>query len=324
MADVQYIGSFFFSHCENIEKVVIPDSIKIIGARAFEYCTGLSSVEFGNGVEYIKSQAFYNCESLSDVVLGSSVARIGSQTFTNCINLTSISLPDSLERIDSGAFLNATFPMVTIPSSVSYIGEGAFCVGGSSYAKLKTVRFLGNAPEMDADVFYHQSDVIAMISRDAVGFEFDESRMWNGAKVMFDDEITTIAFDDGRTELRGILGALTTTSITKDAAVYAKIVDVKLGTGVTSLGNSAFRPTSMGGYTRLASVTIPSTVTSIGSKAFYCPSLSTIIFEGNAPDVVSDSFARTGIGCKAIVSSAATGFDVDGEGKWNGLIVERR
>lgn len=163
-----------------------------------------------------------------------------------------------------------------------------------------------------------------MISRDAVGFDFDESRMWNGAKIMFVDEMTTITFDDGRTELKGIVGALTSSSITTDFAVSSKIVDVKLGSGVTSLGNSAFRLNSFGGYTRLASVTIPSTVTSIGSKAFYCPALSTITFEGNAPDVVSDSFARVGTDCKAIVPSAATGFDVDGEGKWNGLIVERR
>ena len=162
-----------------------------------------------------------------------------------------------------------------------------------------------------------------MISRDAAGFDFDESRMWNGAKVMFIDEMTTITFDDGRTELRGIVGALTSTSITKSTAVSRTIVDVKLGTGVTSLGNSAFRPTSMGGYTSLASVTIPITVTSIGSKAFHCPSLSTIIFEGNAPDVASDTFYRIGTDCKAIVPSAATGFDVDGEGKWNGLIVEK-
>ena len=163
-----------------------------------------------------------------------------------------------------------------------------------------------------------------MISRDAVGFDFDESRMWNGAKVMFDDEMTTVTFDDGRTELRGIIGELTSTSIASSIAVCRKIVDVKLGLGVTSLGNSAFRPTSMGGYTSLASVTIPSTVTSIGSKAFHCPSLSAIIFEGNAPDIESDTFYRIKEGCKAIVSSSATGFDVDGEGKWNGLIVERR
>lgn len=154
-ADVRYIGTEFFRHCENIEKVTIPDSVKIIGARAFDFCTGLSSVEFGSGVEYIKTQAFYNCESLSDVILGSSVTRIGGSAFTNCINLSSISLPDSLERIDDSAFLNAAFPMVTVPSSVNYIGEAAFGAGGLPYAKLKTIRFLGNAPEMMEDVFYH-------------------------------------------------------------------------------------------------------------------------------------------------------------------------
>ena len=87
---------------------------------------------------------------------------------------------------------------------------------------------------------------------------------------------------------------------------------------VTSIGNSAFFR-----CIGLTSVTIPDSVTSIGDEAFRgCSSLTSVEFEGNAPAVSTHAFSLVASGCKAIISSTATGFDVDFQRKWNGLIVE--
>ena len=72
----------------------------------------------------------------------------------------------------------------------------------------------------------------------------------------------------------------------------------------------------------LTSVVIPESVTSIGVDAFYdCNNLLTVEFNGNAPAVRDFAFEGVAYGCKALVSSTATGFPAEGE-TWNGLVVE--
>lgn len=73
----------------------------------------------------------------------------------------------------------------------------------------------------------------------------------------------------------------------------------------------------------LTNVTIGDGVTTIEDAAFAsCGSLSSIEFEGNAPTTVGpNSFDGVASGCKALVSSTATGFPAEGE-TWNGLVVE--
>lgn len=70
-------------------------------------------------------------------------------------------------------------------------------------------------------------------------------------------------------------------------------------------------------------MTIGDGVTTIEDAAFAtCGSLSSVEFEGNAPTTVGpNSFAELPTGCKALVSSTATGFPAEGE-TWNGLVVE--
>ena len=53
---VTTVGSFF--GCDNIESVVIPNSVTTINSNAFQSCSSLSSITIGNNVDYIGSYAF--------------------------------------------------------------------------------------------------------------------------------------------------------------------------------------------------------------------------------------------------------------------------
>lgn len=63
-----------------IEKIVLPDSLKIINDHAFYNCSLLSEVTFGNSLEVIKTVAFY-LTKVEHYSLPASLKYIGSQAF---------------------------------------------------------------------------------------------------------------------------------------------------------------------------------------------------------------------------------------------------
>ena len=55
-----------------------------------------------------------------------SVTSIGSFAFYSCVSLTSITIPNSVTSIGEGAFRNSGLTSITIPNSVTSIGVSAF------------------------------------------------------------------------------------------------------------------------------------------------------------------------------------------------------
>jgi HEAT repeat protein len=140
---VTQIGTNAFSGCSGLASAAIPSGIKSLRDGTFSYCTGLTNVWMPKGVTSIGQNVFSGCTGLTTATIPSNVTNIGDSAYFYCTNLTSLAFPDSVTRIGAAAYhycINLT--NVTIPASVSVIGNWAF--GGCP--SLKTVRFLGNAP----------------------------------------------------------------------------------------------------------------------------------------------------------------------------------
>lgn len=58
------ICDYAFEHCENLEEVICPKSLKRIGKEAFADCTKLGKVQYGTGVE-VDATAFKGCYNLA-------------------------------------------------------------------------------------------------------------------------------------------------------------------------------------------------------------------------------------------------------------------
>ena len=89
-------------------------------------CKQLVSVSLPEGVKYIGNMAFYECINLQDISIPSTVTGIGLYAFTETCSLTSISFPEKLESIGVGAFCASGISSITIPNSVTHLGEEAF------------------------------------------------------------------------------------------------------------------------------------------------------------------------------------------------------
>ncbi len=83
-----------FNVCNNITKVIIPDSIEVIGDYAFDGCKNLVEVEFtGTSKIQTLTGTFLNCSKLTTINLPNSLEYIGDFVFQDCESLVSITIP---------------------------------------------------------------------------------------------------------------------------------------------------------------------------------------------------------------------------------------
>ena len=85
---------------------------------------------------------YYN--QIEKAVVEEGITQLGNYIFQGLTKLKTVSLPETLRRIMSGAFAESGLTLVTIPASVTEIWYEAF----RDCSSLKTVRFLGHAPEI--------------------------------------------------------------------------------------------------------------------------------------------------------------------------------
>ena len=148
---VTSIGDCAFIGSTGLASVKIPNSVTSIGNSAFKDCTGLKSIDIPNSLAYIGNGAFSGCTGLASIEIPNSVTTIGSGAFygTDWYNKqpdgvvyignwvyaykgtmqdnTKIQLKEGTVGIAGGAFYGLEgLESVVFPSSVKYIGAGAF------------------------------------------------------------------------------------------------------------------------------------------------------------------------------------------------------
>jgi hypothetical protein len=165
---VTKIGFAAFAHCENLVFVTIPSTVTAIGVDAFKR-TGITAFTIPANVTSIQGNPFPECRNLSAVDVDAGNTNYTSvdgvlfdQAMTTLITYpagkttANYTIPSGVTDIYIQAFYDAQFTSVTIPASVTNIGDLAFVqcwnlasytvnTGNTAYSSIDGVLFANGA-----------------------------------------------------------------------------------------------------------------------------------------------------------------------------------
>ncbi len=121
---VEVIEDMAFQSSNHLSTVTLPSTLKSIGEYSFAY-TGLTEVTIPEGTQELSNFSFFLNEKLEKVVISGTVKTIGENAFRSCYVLSTLTLGEGIETIKSSAFESCALTDVSIPASVTEIGDYA-------------------------------------------------------------------------------------------------------------------------------------------------------------------------------------------------------
>ena len=206
-----------------------------------------------------------------------------------------LTLPSSITTIGDEAFAWNLLTTVTIPNSVTSIGDDAFAgnllttvtipnsvtsigAGAFSTNALTTVTIPNSVTTIGASAFYSNALTTVTIGNSVTSIGDDAFAGNLLTTVTIPNSVTTIGDDAfAGNSLTSVTIPNSVTSIGAYAFFGNLLTTVTIPNSVTTIGDGAFA------WNLLTTVTIPNSVTSIGSNAFADNLLNTVTFFGNAP-----------------------------------------
>lgn len=199
----------------NFQKVTLPSTISSLGFAIFFKSDAIEEVISSSPIAEIEGYAFYEASSFTTPNLSEQLQKIGDYAFYGC-PLTSISLPTTVSTIGDSAFERTNLSQVNL-NNVSTIGDSCF-----SSCQLEGVLDISGLSEIPNNAFYANTLITA---------------------IQFSPNLRNI----GNSAFEYLI----------------KIESLELPEGLETIGESAFAR-----CTELKDITFPSSLVNIGYYAF--------------------------------------------------------
>ena len=108
---VSEIGDSLFKGNDEVEKVVLPESITTILPDAFCFATSLKELEINGAVESVGVEAIYGCNELKTLKFPEGLKTLSSVSIAYCEKLADIYLPSTVESVEPDNFTLCADPL---------------------------------------------------------------------------------------------------------------------------------------------------------------------------------------------------------------------
>ena len=292
MPDFRWGGAPWYLYQEFINTIILETGVTNIGSYAFAGCTRLTSITIPINVKNIGAYTFVGCENLTSIHVESENYYYASEngvlfdkrkTTLICYpggKQGEYVIPNTVTSIRRRAFYASNLTSVTIPKSVTSIGNDAFefC---KTLVSIDVETGNNNYFSDDGVLLNNYKTVLICCPAGKTGeYVIPNSVKKIEYEAFYFSKLTLITIPESVTKI-------------EDRAFYASCVyAINLPNSVTSIGTAVFLRCS-----NLISVTIPNSVTSIGNDAFsFCESLDYVTIPNSVTKIGNEAFSA----CKTL------------------------
>ncbi len=261
----------------NITSIVISNGATSIGDYAFYSCTNLTGITLPETITTIGAYAFGRCSKLPGFSLGNRVKSLGNYALSECSALKSFSFPASLTSIGDYCFYGAGLRNISIPGTVTDIGQSAF-VWCESLVKATFPDGLASIPRFIMGECYNLTEVI-------IGEGTEEIQ--RGA-FEYCNNLTTVTIPASLSSVaESAFSGCSSLSDVLYAGSKEQANQISVGTN-----NTYFTGAIWHFYGVANILTLPSNLTKIEAEAFANVSAQKIVVPSSVKEIESKAFAN--------------------------------
>jgi hypothetical protein len=126
-SSLTHIERYAFQGCSALLSLNVPDNVTSISTLAFRDCTSLHTVRIGSGITTLQAGAFQGCTALNTLELSAELRVIEEYAFRHTGTLNeNLVIPEGVTHIGSQAFLGSQVQTVSLPASLTELGDRSF------------------------------------------------------------------------------------------------------------------------------------------------------------------------------------------------------